>query len=459
VHPDIIFPAVEPFFFQRFIRLSASAVSPLHPVSSGSPAYIQRFTRLYPALFCWYSLCCRVFCSSTSPLRPRHGGGDRSLVCCKRPAERLGGGAELAAASEAQSQAIASGLEALQIEVGDAVVLAEKVGQVPWATSRDKQNVLDVLTRRSQGRRQQRVKQQNFESIGNFFSAREWRSLLDPALEFLAKATLILDRLIALGCRNPTEGTMGYAPALLLICTEGPDRAKNLSPGYMHDTLEHLKNMRRSRTRGPALETFLELPVSAAAFEQQHPRTYAAVFPHELPIECQVRYSDLAALRHGMILRNRQRSGGRSSALGQQQDMQSMMQMMMMNFMGHMQQGQGFQGERLPNGANLHIGRQPRGLRGALDASAAAAANTAALALSDTPPPTPTPASALPPAAEIPEPEEAKAEEREESNTEEPALPLEPVKITQDNTKLTLSCDILALSCVILAKITQDNTR
>ena len=293
-------------------------------------------------------------------------------------AGRLLAGLHGQAASEAsasQATAIEEQLQSVSVPIVKLVALTDLVSGVKWANQDDKQRVLSALTQRSQAPgRAARVKQQNFEALGYYFVAREWRSLMDTQLDFMTKAKLVLDRAISLGLRNPTENTMAFTTAILLVCTEGVEKAKTLSPGYARDCYVHLKAMLKQRSKGAAMEVVMELPSSIAEFEGKFPRTYAAVFSEAPPIDCQVPYSDINAVKQSIVMRDRERLSGSttlqsSNIRAGHGDPGNVVQMLasliaaQTNMEGNRM--------RLNNGANLQLlgGRAPAHLRNALAAA------------------------------------------------------------------------------------------
>ena len=180
-------------------------------------------------------------------------------------------GADLAEASKEQCQATLDAFQRADITPSDVVALTEKVVQVPWAKETERRMLLNMLTDRAEQRaRVKRVQQQNYESLMNYFNAKEWRTLLDPQMDFLTKAHIVVDKAISLGLRNPTEGTMGFATAFLVVCGRRRE-STHATPGAPSGRVLALEVSGQAEKQRPTFGKNRRAPVEDRGLESELP--------------------------------------------------------------------------------------------------------------------------------------------------------------------------------------------
>ena len=217
-----------------------------------------------------------------------------------------GGARNFAEISRGQSECIGEMLQEGRFAMAEVVQMTDKISTIPWATEAEKQHLLQRLSAASVvGSKRPRARMQNFEAIASFLTDAQWAVLTSGSCDFTAKLRCIADAACALGCRHPTEGTLATITALLLVCTEGADKARSMSAAYLHDVFVHTKSQMKARCRGAALEDIDELPVLAQDFRVAHPRTFEVAFGSSAPAACPIRISDVVAVVKRMPLRSR----------------------------------------------------------------------------------------------------------------------------------------------------------
>ena len=112
-----------------------------------------------------------------------------------------------------------------------------------------------------------------------------WKLLLDPNVASLAKLDVILNLLISLGARCPTEPTTKLVGSLVLLLSEPHDKLQRmpypLKQAFHRQTKQRFQEISLNITRPPAHLT--ELPTDPASLKQLQPDLYNAVFEKEGP--------------------------------------------------------------------------------------------------------------------------------------------------------------------------------
>ena len=115
------------------------------------------------------------------------------------------------------------------------VQATEWVCQAKWYQKEDGDVLRAALAQASQ-LRPGRWRPQNYESMCAFIPQTLWLQLTNPDMDFVGKLRALLAHLAALGLRHPSEPTFATATALAIVCHEGSDKAKALSPDHLSDT-------------------------------------------------------------------------------------------------------------------------------------------------------------------------------------------------------------------------------
>ena len=140
---------------------------------------------------------------------------------------------------------------------------------------------------------------QNFESSYNFLTERVWASMSDGDMQAL------VDHLVRLGLRHPSEPTSMAAALVFLAASEGLENAKAMNSQARLTTIRIFKRMVRERTKGviPPIEFLAALPASPEELKTSHPILFAEAFGHEAPMASSISAVQLEALKAGTRMR------------------------------------------------------------------------------------------------------------------------------------------------------------
>ena len=114
---------------------------------------------------------------------------------------------------------------------------------------------------------------QQYEACIDYFSAETWVDFMSAVISTQCKADKVIHHVIALGLRNPTEGTLKILNSLTLAVCLGVEEAKQVSE---QGKKAHLSEFKKSFKRAvlhldrPPFEC-IRLPTSAAEFAQTSP--------------------------------------------------------------------------------------------------------------------------------------------------------------------------------------------
>lgn len=249
------------------------------------------------------------------------------LSVAKQLLEGLRGKAGYHEASKAQCGCLLALLQEAELGHEDALALATCLGEVPWAAELERRVLVAELCNK-QHARQRHKKQQNFEALGSYFTAPHWQGLMSRELSFTWKVQTVVDQGGALGLRRPTEPTYAFMASLVLLCCEGPEKARCCSQWHLRDVYLHLKGVVKQRCRGEVLEDIVDLPASVADAQAKFPKTFRAAFATSPPVPCQVPYNDIVALRSRICMRQRRHASDTLAVpvREQQQQQQQLMQ-------------------------------------------------------------------------------------------------------------------------------------
>ena len=279
--------------------------------------------------------------------------------------------AEHAEVSRTQCAILVSQLEQVVVAGPHLVQLVQSLSKCNFASD-DKeklQNALNISSQKPQGALA-RYRPQNYTQCVQMLTAELWGVLLDPDVDYMAKTRALLEFLIMLGLRQPSEPTRATIVGLIMVCQEGALKARSLGAGFLRDFYWHVSNSFKSYPKGAALENITDLPPTANELAQKHPLVHAQAFGPGKPQPVQPRVSpiDVQAVATSFELRNprsqgQQRSGSRTPVQAPEQSMQQMFMQVMQNTMHQMMGsalnqralGDGRHTETLPNGSNLEV--------------------------------------------------------------------------------------------------------
>jgi len=218
-------------------------------------------------------------------------------------------------ASQGQSNALLAMLQNVHLSSQDVVKVAAEVSSVPWASESEKTALLGQVATAMQTA--SRAKQQNFEMICSYLTEQHWQTLLCDTVDFSVKLQTVAGHCQALGLRSPTEPTAAMVAALLMVCCEGPTKARCLQPQYARDVFLHTKaSLKPHRTVPPHIETVPGLPADVAQFRETCPLTWKAVFSEAKPTTCKLPLPEIVAVSQHFHMRIRKSTSMSQIGLG-----------------------------------------------------------------------------------------------------------------------------------------------
>jgi hypothetical protein len=268
--------------------------------------------------------------------------------------------------SKGQSDIVLEMMSQTTISSDDIGPVTELILRCRWAEPSQKTALLKMVGSLTHSARP-RAKLQDFETLAMFISEQMWAALLNDDVDYHSKAALLCDHAVALQLRHPTEPTVGCMIALLLLCTEGPVKARSTSPAFQHDLCVSLKEMLKKRMKTAPVKVISKLGSDPALFMVEHPDIFAAVFARGAPVRPKVTLAEITAISNSINLRNRK--GGRektmnpfassssssSSRSSGGDPFQAMLQQFMMQSMGAMLNRPAAGSMLLPGGAHLQL--------------------------------------------------------------------------------------------------------
>ncbi len=192
-------------------------------------------------------------------------------------------------------------------------------------------------------------KPQSFEHFLPYMTEEVWSVVMSPDVDVMQKARWVLQLLVYLGLRQPSEGTTAHVAGLVVVAHEGASTARSMSEELLRDLFLELKKLFKGMKKTEPLEHVPELMPDVADFLAKHPTTFNSVYAQGWrPCPSRVSWIDVSSVAKAFPWRSRDGSGkkGRRSACDAKADPQAMMLQcvnMMMTAMG----------DRLDNGARM----------------------------------------------------------------------------------------------------------
>lgn len=196
------------------------------------------------------------------------------------------------AASSRQSAAIVGMLANMAVDPDDLVSLTEALGNVPWYSPADKGSILRKAAEQNSCVKA-RAKQQNFEAAVAYYTQEHWDVLLNQQHDGHMRIKLLVQHLVQLGLRNPTETTKKLVTCITLLITEGNMRSKFVSHEQFGVAKAHVGTLLSNAKKQKPLENIPELPETPAEFKALYKKTYEAVFVRGEPVPSPFRAMDL----------------------------------------------------------------------------------------------------------------------------------------------------------------------
>lgn len=273
------------------------------------------------------------------------------LEAAKALLDSLCGSSCLGAASASQRDAFVDILSTARLTPAECAEVALSAQAVAWAAG-DLQRVVEAifLPRRPSGAHPPaRRGLQDFGSMTAFFKEEHWEVLLANNGGTALKLSTIVDHLVALGLRSPTESTMQLLTGLYLICAEGPSQVRIMGHTQKLSMLRFCKRSLRQAGRHQPLVWLPALPQAPETLAKQQPTLYRAVFGDAPPVPCRISEVALREVCSSIAMRSSRHAppeqecsqvAAMSAQMMQMTQMaQSFMQLMQNGFAPGMQQG------------------------------------------------------------------------------------------------------------------------
>ena len=150
-------------------------------------------------------------------------------------------------------------------------------------------------------------KYENYTSLSAYMTQALWE------LNEKGRHQAMIDHLILLGCRDPSEYSYRELAILSMVGSDGPKAACSFSEASKHSVLKLLKRLfKQSASMAPLPEDFIKhLPEHPDELQSFYPNTYALVFGVNPPIACPVDLQVLEYMRNGAFYAGRE---GRKSS-------------------------------------------------------------------------------------------------------------------------------------------------
>ena len=142
---------------------------------------------------------------------------------------------------------------------------------------------------------------QNYTAVANYFTEHQWFALRNAQVSDGAKMQMVVDHLVAMGLRCPTESTVQAATCLYLLVAD-PEKAHTMHPSMKLFTFQAMKSKLKkqgSQAIPSDAEYITHLPMDPAECKASYPAVWAAAFKvEECPTMCPISAADLS---HGAL--------------------------------------------------------------------------------------------------------------------------------------------------------------
>jgi hypothetical protein len=140
----------------------------------------------------------------------------------------------------------------------------------------------------------------NYEQFVHYLSQDLWRCL---SSERGIAAEKLVDHLISLGLRNPSETTMQRVTAVLLLCTEGEAAIRTMPPMALHEIYKNMKRTLKTRSKGNPMFYVEVLPPSPEQFRTIFADMHKAMFGQTGPVSCPFAQQTISAVAECIPMR------------------------------------------------------------------------------------------------------------------------------------------------------------
>ena len=243
---------------------------------------------------------------------------------------------KLAAASRVQRCAVVeltskSSYESVKAE--ERCVIMELAMQAPWSIG-DIGAVLDAIspqTADATTAKRPRRTQQDFSHFLNFICPVRWRKLLDTSVNLYAKKAVLVDLLVALGLRCPSEETYKMITTLWIIvgfpAVEVDRLGEEAKKNFLNQVKKDFDRIQRVYKEPLSIDS---LPSSPDQLKASHSALYARAYEDNEsgPIPCQISLARFNQVHATYQCRGNMVTLASSSARASEPSSQSMLEMM-----------------------------------------------------------------------------------------------------------------------------------
>lgn len=233
--------------------------------------------------------------------------------------------------SRNQRDAISTALQHTSYDVDAASRLVDAVRSAGFAAADEQALMQDVQQHvHTEFTVQKRVPLQDYKSIMHFGTETFWENMQEPSTAQASLTRFVHD----LGLRNPSEPTYQRLTALLLMSTEGMERARCMQPAVLYEAYLAVKRCFKALPKVAQPFRIKDLPATPLELKRSTPLLWKALYNEESPTECPFSATDVEWLTELIPMRRTPKLNANpyamqqyTPAMPQQQPMQPMLQL------------------------------------------------------------------------------------------------------------------------------------
>ena len=210
--------------------------------------------------------------------------------------------------SELQSQALQKIVARSTLTALEMAQAGEAIGRIAFSDLAHKEALLMAISSKANVGAASDGRLQNYESLVHMLPQSVWDACAD------VEGPKVLCRYLVekLGLFKPTEGTMATLSTVLIMCSEGTEKALRYGKDARNEFLKACKKWYQTELFGQtATEPLLKvLPTSPSALMASHPRVYELAFGSEGPAKCQLSLAEIEMYEAGGWWRMHGKKGG-----------------------------------------------------------------------------------------------------------------------------------------------------
>ncbi len=187
--------------------------------------------------------------------------------------------------SALQSASVAHDVSSADLTPDQSLSVARALADVPWATDEDSERVLSQLVVSEPATKKGRRSQQNWLALHSYFSAEQWRTLVDDKVPSEVKLSAMVAHLFRMGLRSPTEPTIKWLCSLWTVASTNPEDLPRLSAMTkalrLKQTKSQLDSFRRKAT--DPVQWVTTLPTDPVEFCRDFGSLHTLAFGKSIP--------------------------------------------------------------------------------------------------------------------------------------------------------------------------------